>query len=323
MSIDTKDWKEFKLIDFFDMRAGTYYNKLEYNKGTTPYVSASDCNNGILDYIDMPAKFKGNCLTIGKVGCACFYQEFDFCATADVTVLIPKISFNKHIAMFFVSVITLEQAKWSYGRQIRLGDCKELVVKLPEFGQKPDFNYMESYIKSLNHKVIKTKVCSTENVILAREWQEFKLNDIFNFKKGKRLTKADMINGEINYLGAISENNGVRQKIEAEESQVNKANCITINYNGSVGEAFYQSEPFWASDDVNILYAKNWAMNKYNAMFIITVIKANKYRFSYGRKWTLEKMKDSIIKLPTVQPNVPDYDYMERYIKSLPYSDRI
>lgn len=106
-----------------------------------------------------------------------------------------------------------------------------------------------------------------------------------------------MVPGKINFLGAISENNGVREKIDADELW--QPNCITVNYNGSVGEAFYQSKPFWASDDVNVLYAKDfWKMNKYIAMFLITVIKANKYRFGYGRKWTIEKMKETVIKLP-------------------------
>ncbi len=153
-------------------------------------------------------------------------------------------------------------------------------------------------------------------------WEEFKLEFLFDFSKGRRLTKADMIPGDLNYLGAISENNGVREKIEADYSW--KPNCITVNYNGSVGEAFYQSEPFWASDDVNVLYAKDfWKMNKYIAMFLITVIKANKYRFGYGRKWTLEKMKDTVIKLPSQEDGAPDFIYMEKYIKSLTYSDRI
>ena len=96
-------------------------------------------------------------------------------------------------------------------------------------------------------------------------WKDFELESLFNFSKGKRLTKADMIPGNLNYLGAISENNGIREKIEADYSW--KPNCITINYNGSVGEAFYQSKPFWASDDVNVLYAKDfWNMNKYIAI---------------------------------------------------------
>lgn len=153
-------------------------------------------------------------------------------------------------------------------------------------------------------------------------WKDFKLESLFNFSKGKRLTKADMIPGNLNYLGAISENNGIREKIEADYSW--KPNCITINYNGSVGEAFYQSKPFWASDDVNVLYAKDfWNMNKYIAMFLVTVIKANKYRFGYGRKWTIEKMKETVIKLPSQEDGTPDFAYMERYIKSLSYSDRI
>ncbi len=145
---------------------------------------------------------------------------------------------------------------------------------------------------------------------------------LFRFAKGKRLTKADMIPGSINYLGAISENNGVREKIETDFYW--EPNCITINYNGSVGEAFYQSMPFWASDDVNVLYAKDfWKMNKYIALFLITVIKANKYRFGYGRKWTMEKMKETVIRLPSRADGAPDFIYMEKYIKSLPYSDRI
>ena len=149
------------------------------------------------------------------------------------------------------------------------------------------------------------------------------MGDIFRFVKGRRLTKADMIDGDTNYLGAISENNGVRQHIQVEPEDISAPNCITVNYNGSVGEAFYQSEPFWASDDVNILYADGWQKNNYNALFIVTVIKANRYRFSYGRKWTLEKMKDTVLKLPCTEDGKPDFAYMETYIKSLPYGDRI
>ena len=156
-----------------------------------------------------------------------------------------------------------------------------------------------------------------------RRWAEYRMGDLFRFVKGRRLTKTDMIDGNTNYLGAISENNGVRQHIQVDPGEISAPNCITVNYNGSVGEAFYQAEPFWASDDVNILYADGWVMNKYNALFIVTVIKANRYRFSYGRKWTLEKMKDTVLKLPQAEDGTPDFAYMEEYIKALPYGDRI
>jgi predicted RNA methylase len=155
----------------------------------------------------------------------------------------------------------------------------------------------------------------------ANTWRTFKLEELFSFRKGKRLRKEDMTVGETNYIGAISLNNGVRQLIDVEP--IFQPNCITVNYNGSVGEAFYQITPFWATDDVNVLYAKGWTLNKYIALFIATVIKANRYKFSYGRKWTMEKMKKSPIKLPVTSHSSPNWDYMEKYILSLPYSDRI
>ena len=134
----------------------------------------------------------------------------------------------------------------------------------------------------------------------------FALKDIFDIYKGKRLTKADMISGDTNYLGAISDNNCIREKIVQEP--IFKGNCITINYNGSVGEAFYQIKPFWASDDVNVLFLKNKILTKNIALYLVTIIKANKYRFSYGRKWTLEKMLETEIPLPTNENNCIEVD---------------
>lgn len=143
----------------------------------------------------------------------------------------------------------------------------------------------------------------------------FRMDEVFDLYKGKRLTKADMLDGTLNYIGAISDNNGVRQKIDAIKQY--DGNCITINYNGSVGEAFYQDQPFWASDDVNVLMLKNHALNEKLAMYLITVIRANKYRFSYGRKWTLEKMSESEISLPVDEIGQPHWAYMESYIDGL------
>ena len=37
----------------------------------------------------------------------------------------------------------------------------------------------------------------------------------------------------------------------------------------------------------------------------------------------MDKMKESIIKLPQKEDGSPDFEYMESYIKALPYSDRI
>lgn len=149
IELDVTNWKEFKLIDFFEMHRGKYYEKDCYSKGDIPIISSKDSNNGIMDNTNLNPTFKGNSLTIGKVGMSTFYQASEFCATSDVTILIPKFKFNKYIGLFLKTVIEIEKNKWSYGRQIRLGDCKKIVIKLPCKNNEPDWSYMEYYIKSL------------------------------------------------------------------------------------------------------------------------------------------------------------------------------
>jgi hypothetical protein len=129
-----------------------------------------------------------------------------------------------------------------------------------------------------------------------------------------------MINGSLPFIGSIDSNNGYREFIG--QKAIHAGNTITVNYNGSVAEAFYQPQPFWASDDVNVLYPK-FSMNQYTALFIASVIKLEKYRFNYGRKWHLERMRISEIRLPVNNEGQPDFDYMENYIKTLKYSKKI
>jgi hypothetical protein len=92
--------------------------------------------------------------------------------------------------------------------------------------------------------------------------------------------------------------------------------------NGSVAEAFYQPVPFWASDDVNVLYPK-FQMTPAIALFFVTVIRREKYRYNYGRKWHLERMRDAVIHLPANKIMRPDYEFMEEFMNSLPYSSQI
>ena len=72
MKLNIKDWKEFKMELLFDIHAGRYHYKNEYSSGNTPYVSASNINNAISEYIDLEPDFNGNCIVTGKVGYTAF-----------------------------------------------------------------------------------------------------------------------------------------------------------------------------------------------------------------------------------------------------------
>lgn len=177
----------------------------------------------------------------------------------------------------------------------------------------------EKSVKSyVSFKLMKREVNSSPiSPLKTSTWQEFTFEELFEVKKGKRLTKANMADGDTPFIGAIDSNNGYRQYVDTKPNH--QGNTITVNYNGSVAEAFYQPDPYWASDDVNVLYPK-FKMTPLIALFLCTLIKQEKFRFNYGRKWHLGRMNKSIVKLPVKSDGEPDWLFMESYVKTLPCS---
>jgi len=147
------------------------------------------------------------------------------------------------------------------------------------------------------------------------EYKEFRIGDLFEVKKGKRLTQANMIPGTIKFVGATSENNGETARIW-NTKYLHAANTITVTYNGSVGEVFYQDEPFWASDDVNVLYPK-FEMTVQQALYIMTAIQRLRGKYSYTHKWVKEFLENDMILLPVATSGKPDYAYMRERISEL------
>ena len=144
-------------------------------------------------------------------------------------------------------------------------------------------------------------------------WQLFELQTLFNIEKGTRLTKADMKPGDIPFIGATAFHNGITAMIGNSDA-LHPANVITVSYNGSVGEAFYQESQFWASDDVNILYPK-FELNRNIALFLIPLIRAAGKNYAFVNKWKIEDMASSTILLPTIRDNCPDWSFMETFIE--------
>lgn len=333
MNLNTPLWKEFTIGDYFDVYLSSGDLKIDdCEPGNIPLISSGSTNNGIVGYIDEKGDgkaqiFKANCITVDMF-CNAFYQNEDFYAVSHgrVNILCPKFKCNLQIGLFICSIIKKEQFKYSYGRAVYSSEITRMIIKLPSTpDNEPDWNYMEQYIKSIKHKPLSTANQGRYSSLTlgVENWVEFCVGDLFEVKKGKRLTSDDQTDGDTPYIGAIDSNNGVANYIG--QGAIHDGNTISLSYNGSVGEAFYQPKPFWATDDVNVLYFRKEngvAFNKYIALFICAVLRQEKYRYSYGRKWVLESMKSTIIKLPE-KSGKPDWCYMENYMKSLPYGDRI
>jgi len=326
---------KFKLGDLFDVVSGKTHNPYNTAKGNTPFVSASDANNGISAYIQDEPTFDANLITISRNGSVCevFFQPSPFCASLDdIRVLIPKnFKIDFLTGIYLCTLIKQEKFRYNYGRKFGTQRIRETKISLPAINNR-DVDW--DAIKTLTSKYIKHTSNQVQNILenkfdtspiidkkitlLAEKWKQFSLNELFDIKKGKRLTKEDFEKGETPFVGAIDSNNGWSNRIG--QPPIFEGNIITVNYDGNgVAEAFYQPVPFWALDSVNVLYPK-FELNRYIALFICTVIKKEKYRFSYGRKWNVKRMEESKISLPADKNGEPDFAYMEQYIKSLPYS---
>ena len=71
-----------------------------------------------------------------------------------------------------------------------------------------------------------------------------------------------------------------------------------------------------------VVRADNW-LNEKTALYIVTILNNEQFKYSYGRAFLMDRIKDTIIKLPVNENDNPDWNYMENYIKSLPYGDRL
>jgi len=120
------------------------------------------------------------------------------------------------------------------------------------------------------------------------------------------------------YVSTQSFNNGVRKFFNI---FTENENVLTID-SAWCGYCAYQSFKFTASDHVEKLLPLNSDLNVYRAMFLVTLINMEQYRYSYGRKFNQKRIRETVIKLPCKGNNV-DWDYIETYIKGLPYSKDI
>ena len=155
ISLEIKNWKHFELTNYFDIRKGerlTVYNRTQ-DDNNIPLITASSENNGVVDFISYSdfkdeKKLFERKITIDMFFNV-FYHSYKYFSDDNVHTLIPKFKSNKYISLFLVSVLKNSHYKYSFGRQARLNRITKETIKLPQNNGKPDFEFMENYIKSL------------------------------------------------------------------------------------------------------------------------------------------------------------------------------
>lgn len=314
-----------RVSDVFDVRYG---HSLELNALSivspntgVPFVSRKTGDNGISAFV---APIEGVApAPAGDISCAlggngvltAHIQELPFYAGRDVAILRSKVPMTKAETLFYCLCIKSNRYRYNYGRQANKTLSDLAVPPLSDIPEWVNAANLDTFVGS-DAAAIDDKPAPLSYA----EWSEFNYVALFDIKKGQRLTKEKMTEGSTPFIGAIESNNGYRQFVSA--SPNHQGDTITVTYNGSVAEAFYQPTPYWASDDVNVLYPK-FEMTPLIALFLCTLIRREKFRFNYGRKWNLGRMNQSTIKLPRKADGSPDWAFMESYVKTLPYSSSL
>ncbi len=156
----------YKVVDLFDV-LGTKTTPPEVIQklpvGKYPYITTKSVNNGVEGCYNIFTEL-GNCLTIDSatIG-SIFYQEFNFTASDHVEKLVPKKNWNnqplfilnKYIGLFLVATLRQEMYRYNYGRKFNQTRIRDTTILLPSVNlngvNKPDWQYMEDYIKSLEY----------------------------------------------------------------------------------------------------------------------------------------------------------------------------
>ena len=327
-----------KVEEYFEVIYGVNLelNALELDEGGVNFVGRGSQNNGVVARVASLFEIEPNpANTISVAGggsvMETFLQEKPYYSGRDLYYLKPKIKMTTKQLLFYCTCLRANKFRYNYGRQAN----KTLhTIRVPSLGEIPD------YVKSSRIPAMPSKkpVIAKQTTLETDKWKHFVYEEIFDVLDGFYNLKPDATEaGDIPLIGASEFNNGSTSFHDIETIELSTKDGknknhdiskkifkggehITISNDGSVGHVFYQPLDFTCSHSVAPVKLKNAKMNKYIAMFLCSVIGIERYRWNYGRKWRPIKMRKSKIKLPVDINGNPDWQFMENYIKTLPYS---
>lgn len=316
------------LNELFDV---TYGNKLDLNKlnvlsgtqGGINFVGRSSQNHGVSGCVKPLAglpPYEAGLITVALGGSkllSAFVQEAPFYTAQNVAVLHPKQSMTFEQKLYMCLAIRHNRFRYSaFGREANR-TLRTLVV--PEVDEFPEWiTDVGQQSATLLDAPASTSVAPD---LHTHDWRPFEYQELFDINRGTGPRRKDLDGtGMTPFVTSSDSNNGVTGVTTM--LPTHNGNTIGVNRNGSVAEAFYQPIPFCSTEDVHVFTPK-FQLNPCIALFLTTLIRQEKYRFGYGRKWGIERMKKSIIKLPVTADGKPDWAYMEQYIKTLPYSSQL
>ena len=322
----------------------------EKKKGLIEFVGRTRVNNGIKGYVN-ELNIKPNpknIISVSQIGTiVAQIRKQEWYASQNIFSLKAKNDESNLISLYGVTAIN-KSLKNSfsdgYGNYPTLAKLIKIIIKLPVKNNKPDFEFMDSFITALKaERMTKLQAylsaMGLKNYTLTNEeekviseynnlnWDEFRLGTLFERVKTKKLPfKADELPKEqtANYtlpcLTSSFKNQGLNYFAPKDGATILK-NMISIPSNSDVYRAYFQSNEFTVLSDA---YAIRWIFSDVELLpnqYLFTVPCINKVTdlsiYSYKNKlggWNV--VKDKLIQLP-IKNDQPDYAIMDTLISAI------
>lgn len=327
MNLKNIQWGEFVIGHIFKVTRGKRLIAENRKKGMLPYYSASSSNNGLTDFINNPL-FISEDKIIVTTFCDSYYIKGKFTASDEISILHNEVV-NKYSGKFISKIIYRNKDKFAFGYKAFTERIKRQIIQLPITPQgEPDYTFMEQYMLQneqekiaqyqhyISNKLNLLKNYKEVKPLNEKEWGEFFIKDIADIISGIDIYEAERIKGNIPYLSATAQNNGIGYFV-GNNNETLEENCLSVNRNGSVGYSFYHPYKALFSNDCRKLRLKY--NSRFVGLFISRIITNQKEKYGYGYKMGTGRIKRQKILLPINTQGQPDYDYMENYIKSIEY----
>ncbi len=326
-SLEKVKWKEFRLDAIFKLKRGTRHIEKDRLPGSIQYISASNTNNGVTDFISNPKFIDKNKLVVSTF-CDSYFIANQFTASDEMTIL-SNANLNRYNGLFIATAISSNKNKYAFGRKAFSNRLMTQKILLPiDEEDNPNWKFMEEYIKQIEEKLLerykayKSLLYSDlqkEGVKAPTKWKEFILEELFEIFTGGDLILSRIDKGDIPIISHSMINNGVAGWTKPIPNQT-LFNCNTTISLADRGNfyAFTQNTDFYIGTRVKALRAVFENVNKFILQFFCVLINKQSIKFSYGNNATggLNKLK---ILIPTTADGKPDYAYMENYMKDLEY----
>jgi len=312
-----------KLNEIFSMRYGHSLELNRLTRATRPsglnFVSRAMGNNGVtarVEASDEVTPAASGELTVALSGngvLSTFVQPEPFLCGFHVAILTPrKPGMSLGEKLWWARCIYANRYRYSYGRQ---ANRSLMDLSLPEV--IPQF-VVDAVVPDIG-KDGAQPIRAEMPLPPPSKWKKWRLDQLFEIRKGRRIITRERQVGKIPFVATATRHNGIVDYVNGDA--MFPAHSISVPYNGQggVGYAFYQPQPFSASDDVQVLVPRP-DIDAAALLFVCAVLRHERYRYSFGRKWHMDRMRETVIRLPSKSDHEPDWSAMSDFMKGLPFA---